>query len=269
MHTSRILNATDFQYWHEDGLAGKSMDFATFCPHYHATDRIGVVSPQLEDGIFHASYAVLSLATQFYDECRRQAESFFNYPNHFAFLAVSKEGISVQHQRLQLELNEMGSAWAGLDIWPDSNWIQTPDDVTGMLKKVFDWQISRLFWPYSLTASPNTDQLPLHVWRLLRTRLQTVYYYQSPTPTHAIRGTQIVETLRQRSADRLPVEAQATAPTRQRDSTAEGMYPYMECYQQVSVDTFLTDMASCFPDDAEGQVAALQSARVPSSASNQ
>ena len=261
MHTSRELSSTDFQYWCIEEPASRQTGLAVFCPDYQASDRIGIVSPHLEDGIIHTGYALLALTTAFYDCWRAQTDTFFDYPHHFAFLDVTAAGVALHDQRLPLPLQDLGSPWGGLDVWPDSNWILTSGDATGMLKKVFDWQISRLFWPNGLVPTRTAEQLPVHVWRLLHTRLQTVYYYNTPHPTHEIRATQTVETIVQRSIARLPEESHPAVSARQMDDAignSANAYPYTERYQRVSVDAFLTDMAFCFPEDVEAQAHSAQ-----------
>jgi hypothetical protein len=261
MHTSRELSSTDFQYGCLEESTLRQAGFAAFCPDYQVRDRVGIVSPYLEDGILHTGYALLALTTAFYDRLRAQSDTFFDYPHHFAFLDATAAGVALHDQRLALPLEALGSPWGGLDVWPDSNWILTAGDVTGMLKKVFDWQISRLFWPNGFVSARTADQLPVHVWRLLRTRLQTVYYYNTPHPTHEIRATQIVETIVQRSIARLPQESHRTVLARQLANATGNpadVYPYTERYQHVSVDAFQTDMAFCFPEDVEDEARAAQ-----------
>jgi hypothetical protein len=67
MHTSTRLQASDFAFWQRcpDGL--KPIDFDQFWPDYHPQDRVGVVSPCLEDGVYHTAGALLALTTRFYD----------------------------------------------------------------------------------------------------------------------------------------------------------------------------------------------------------
>lgn len=249
MHTSRILRSNDFQY---DVIAEPTQsenDFATFCPHYQVWNRIGVISPHLEDGIVHTGYALLALTTAFYDMLRAQTESFFDYPHHFAFFDATETGVATRHQRVILDTATLGNPWGALDVWPDSNWILAPGTVTGMLRKIFEWQISCLFWPYGFVPEETSDKLPLHVWRLLHTRLHTVYYYNSPHPTHTIRATQTVEDVVKRSLDRLPDEVQPLEVNRAPvDSTTHLAHKhiYNEHYQRVNQDTFLDTMAVCF-----------------------
>jgi hypothetical protein len=258
MHTSRELSSTDFQYWSIEEPIHCQVGLTAFCPDYQSSDRIGVVSPYLEDGILHTGYALLALTTAFYDRWRAQTDVFFDYPHHFAFLDVTTAGVATHDQRLLLPLEALGSPWGGLDVWPDSNWILTSGDPMGMLKKVFDWQISRLFWPHGFLPARTADSLPVHVWRLLRTRLQTVYYYNTPRPTHEIRTTPTVETIVQRSIARLPAESGTAVSARLRSNSSADVYSYTERYQHVSVDAFLTDMAFCFPEDVEVQARSAQ-----------
>ena len=62
-----------------------------------------------------------------------------------------------------------------------------------MLKRVFDWQINRLFWPEDYLPDAEDMSLPTHVQRILRARLRTVYYYNTSQPNLAIHATQPVD----------------------------------------------------------------------------
>ena len=249
MHTSKVLNATDFQYWSLPAQSQVAVEFSTFCPQYHTLDRVGIVSPTFEEGLRYTAYALLALATAFYDVLRAQSADFYDYPHHFAFLAVHPTGVRTRAGYLLLDHAAMGAPWGGLDVWPDSNWIAAPDSAAGMLKKVFDWQISRLFWPENIRAEEEGLRLPGHVRALLRTRLKTVYYYHTTAPTVAIQATQQVEDMVQRSLARLPNQTaagQAALPSTCGPLAAADRFPYYEQYRQVSVQEFLSAMDACF-----------------------
>jgi hypothetical protein len=249
MHTSKILRPTDFTYCSMAGQKSCTADLQTFCPGYHILDRVGVVSPCLEDGIRHTGYALLALTTAFYDVLRASTRDFYDYPQHFAFLDASPTGVQTHAGRLRLDHAAMGAPWGGLDVWPDSNWVTAPGTASGMLKKVFDWQISRLFWPEPLHVAADEPRFPLHVRRLLATRLKTVYYYNTTAPTIAIGVTAAVEELVHKSLQRLPAlvsPTYATRPALSCDGAATGGLPYVEGYRHVSVATFLETMADCF-----------------------
>lgn len=249
MHTSKVLCSTDFHYSPLPARAGIRGDFSTFCPQYHPLDRVGVVSPYLEEGVRQTGYALLALTTAFYDVLRARSADFYDYPHHFAFLDASATGVQTHGGRLPLDHATMGAPWGGLDVWPDSNWIVVPGTVTGMLKKVFDWQISRLFWPEDFAADADASRLPAHVRALLSTRLKTVYYYNTAAPTMAIHVTQPVEDLVSRSLARLP-NALGTAlppmPVQHGTDLAADGFLYVARYRQVSVPDFLDAMATCF-----------------------
>jgi len=135
------------------------------------------VSPCLADGIRYTGYALLALTTAFYDLLRARAVDFFDYPHHFAFLDINHAGVRTHAGRLVLDHAAIGSPWGGLDVWPGSNWIVGPGSASGMLKKVFDWQISCLFWPEDLCTGSDEPRFPSYIRRLLSTQLKTVYYY--------------------------------------------------------------------------------------------
>jgi hypothetical protein len=247
MHTSTILRATDFTYCSVAGQASSLTDFQTFCPGYQPLDRVGVVSLCLEDGIRYTGFALLALTTAFYDVLRARPAEFYDYPQHFAFLDADETGVQTHTGRLSMSQAAMGAPWGRLDVWPDSNWITATGTATGMLKKVFDWQISRLFWPESLHVKANELPLPLHVRRLLATRLKTVYYYNTATPTIAIGATTAVEELVQSSFQRLPSAGSTPYTSHLALPGADtNRFPYGEHYRQVSVETFLETLADGF-----------------------
>ena len=238
MHTSKLLRASDFQYWQLTENERISVDFNGFCPNYHELDRVGVISPCIEDGILYTGDALLALTTAFYDVLRAREIEFFDYPQHFAFIGASAE--TVQTRAEPLPLDRIGTGWGNLDVWPDSKWILTPGSVTGMLKKAFDFQINRLFLPHGFKPGSDESLLPAYARKMLGTRLKAVYYYNTPVANLEIRGSQQVADLIQRSVADLPnADSEIEHP-------APSGFPFVGRYQQVSVDEFLEDMAGCF-----------------------
>ncbi len=252
MHTSQILQSGDFQYWHKEQDTLVEVDFHTCFPDYHRVDRIGVVSPHLEDGALHTRYALLAATTTFYDGLRARGGEFFDYPHHFAFCDVTAEGIATQCGRLALDQTTFG-VWSGLDVWPESQWIQASGSVESMLQHAFAWQINCLFWPESFMPGAGVEPLPVYVQPLLAARLKTVYYYDTAQPDVEIRVNATVEKLvREKSLSRLPEpvrEAIQDVPTAT-VSSATSPFPYVERYRRVPLDAFLADMAPCFQNAA-------------------
>ena len=197
---------------------------------------------RLEDGILHTSYALLALTTAFFDAHRAHAPGFYIYPQHFAIIGADESGVSTGAGRLDLTLDAAASAWGWLDVWPESNWISSPASATAILHKVYDFHINQLFWPQDLIASdaPQADLLPEYARRVLRTRLKSVYYYNSPAPTVEISAAQPAVEIVQESIGRLPTAVQRTL--------SQEAPPRQESYRQVKVDDFLQDMESCFAD---------------------
>jgi hypothetical protein len=242
MHTSNVLSASDFQYWHVDADDVIRVDFDTFCPNYHEFDRIGVVSPFLEDGVLHTGCALLALTTAFYDVLRSRGTDFFDYPHHFALIGANDAGINTRGERLPIDDATIGASWGNLDVWPDSNWIPAPGTALGMVKKVFDLQINRLFWPHDFIKSRDEARLPAYVRDLLKARLKTVYYYNSTAPDWELHVTRQVEDIVRKSVERLPDFDSAaqgqTRPHRVVQTSADNLF-YIERYRLVSIDDFL------------------------------
>ncbi len=303
MHTSQALSSSHFRYRRighaASGVAPNSgaqfNEFSSFCARYHEQDRVGVVSPRLEDGILHTAYALLALTTAFYDAQRARASDFFIYPQHFAIIGADHNGVETGIGRLDLTLDEagMGGAWSWLDVWPASNWLTAPGTPADMIQKVFDFQINRLFWPHNFKARRgNIEQrvrnsarkpgdyairprgrpqdqplLPDYARKLLKARLKSVHYYNTPAPTVEISAAQAAADIVQESIERLPEAVQRALPQQEMgkggahqggnglpsdqtqpssiDPSADD-YPYRESYRQVNIDDFLQDIDACF-----------------------
>ncbi len=268
MHTSQALRSSHFEY-RRPGADGR-VAFSAFCADYHDQDRVAVVSPRLEDGVLHTAYALLALTTAFYDVQRANGGDFFIYPQHFAIIgehppgaaparppngSSDKIGIATGAGRLDLTLDEagIGGAWAWLDVWPGGNWHTASQTPAAMLKKAFDLHINRLFWPQDYTPRSRPVQatengecadppLPEYARKMLRTRLKSVYYYNTSAPTIEIIADQPAVDIVQFSLDKLP------APLRQTldQDTDPPSSPGLESFRQVSVNDFLDDVAACF-----------------------
>ena len=270
MHTSQQLRSSHFEYRRPD--AGGRVAFSAFCAGYHDQDRVGVVSPRLEDGILYTSYALLALTTAFYDVQRAGGTDFFIYPQHLAIIGqgpsdasgihvetgrTDQIGIATGAGRLDLSLDEggIGGAWAWLDVWPASNWHTAPAAPTAMLQKVFDLHINRLFWPQDFLPEHRQERttdngeyayhpLPDYARRILSTRLKSVYYYNTSAPTVEISAAQPAVDIVQLSIERLPEAVRQTL-----EKEAQPVHPMgYESYRQVSVDDFIEDMEACFTD---------------------
>ncbi|HEY3237612.1 MAG TPA: hypothetical protein VGJ84_23025 [Polyangiaceae bacterium] len=243
MHTSSLLISTDFRYSRLTEGSETPSDFDALFPKYHPLDRVGVVSPYWEDGIFAAGYALLALTTAFYDAQRERSENFFDYPHHFAFLDADADGVLSRSGRLPMTRSTMGAPWGELDVWPESNWIAAPGTVTGMLQAVFERQITRLFWPEDFTPGLQGPPLPDHVLALLKARLTNVCYYKSARPTFAIHVTLAVEHVVRRSRELLPhgltPRPPACTPARNRAADA---FPYVAEYRPAQTEAFLADV---------------------------
>jgi hypothetical protein len=114
-----------------------------------------------------------------------------------------------------------------------------------MLKKAFDFQINRLFWPQDFKQGSDESPLPTYARKMLGTRLKAVYYYNTPTPNVEIRASQKVADLVQRSLAEFP-NAESEIKGRVDEHPTQSNFPSVARYQQVSVDDFLEDMAGSF-----------------------
>ena len=213
-------------------------------------DRVGVVSPCLEDGVLRASYGLLALTTAFYDAHRARSLDFFAYPQHFAFVGQCEHKVQTQQGLQSTERTGLWDAWGWLDVWPDSKWVTAPATASAMLRGVFDHQINRLFWPHDLKPDHNEDILPAYAFRMLQTDLKMVVYYGLPITNTVsendmigVQASSSVFDIVTESLMRLPLN-----PSNDTIQTRKAQLSQIEWYQPVKVDDFLTSMSQCFEE---------------------
>ena len=180
---------------------------------------------------------MLALTTAFYDSQRVRSTDFFDYPQHFAFVNAIGEGVQTDSHRSAPNAAKTWEAWSWLDVWPDNKWIIAPATATGLLQKVFDFQINRLFWPYGLVPAPDEQALPAYAYRMLRTRLKSVHYYTNGMPDQA--QLPRIEVCVSPAADELWRESIARLPW---VAPAESIPSPVEQLQPVNIVDFLAAM---------------------------
>ncbi|MFZ1753543.1 MAG: hypothetical protein WBO46_08685 [Caldilineaceae bacterium] len=182
------------------------------------------------------------MTTAFYDCQRARSSDFFDYPQHFAFVgtAYGNAGeVDVQTApRLRApNMPATWDAWGWLDVWPGNKWITAPPTATGLLQRVFDFQINRLFWPQELLPAAGEPALPAYAYQMLRTRLKSVYFYTTATFDQAhgsvieVHTTSVANELWQESIGKLPGTDQNPQPLPQTDRL-----------QRVDIDDFLNTL---------------------------
>ena len=248
MHTSELLQSTDFAYWQVAGDGEIAADFEAFCLDYHNLDRVGVVSPCLEDGILHTGIALLALTTAYYDIQRQRADEFATYPHHFAFVGADEAGLRSRNGSVAGDLAGVWDAWSWMDVWPSHKWLTTDPTAASMLKMVFDNQINRLFWPAGWRPEPDAFQLPAYVQSMLASDLKGVYLYSvAPSPKQdstellGIAGTTAVTQIIDESLSNLPAAAKPLAHEQQ---------PAKQWYRRIDVGDFLVELADCFEKES-------------------
>ena len=237
MHTSSRLKTTDFTWQRIVPSGPVDSDFSTLFPDYHPQDRIGIVSPQLEDGILHAGGLLLALTTAFYDVCRASGPTFFDYPQHLAFLGGDQTGVYTASGEILTNRDEWSAAWGWLDVWPEGNWIIVPPHPVELLERIEQLHINRLLWPESLVHTPPDRLLPAYARRLLASRLKSVWLYDSPAPDVELRLSPVAATLMAESVARLPGPPVCANQPGALDTFR---------YRIVETEAFLTDRAACF-----------------------
>lgn len=236
MHTSAVLTAEDFTCALRLGEQEEwtPTPLSTLFPEYHPLDRIGVVSPRLEEGIAFVGVTVLALTTAFYDLQRQHAMSFFDYPHHFALLGDENTALSHSAGLTDDLATRLEATWGNLDVWPDTNWQFAPPTATAMLRLAFSLQINRLFWPERLEPAGNGGRLPAYARQLLCTRLKSVHLYGSEKANVGIQGSTLVGSLLENSLSCLPVPSP--------DQFSQGR----NLLRRITPEEFLDRMAECF-----------------------
>jgi len=229
----------NFQFWQHRAQRSTARDFMAFCPDYHALDRVGVVSPTLEAGILHTSHALLALTTAFYDTLRARTTEFFDYPQHFAFVGAQGVEVHTEGGLLPPATPNLWHAWSWLDVWPEAKWVTTPATATDMLRRVFDYQINRVFWPRSLKPASNETPLPAYAWKMLKTHVKAVYYYDCAEQNTQSSAVERVEIRLAPAVDAVVQESRALLPP---GVITDQATPSSQYYEAVAVDDFLATM---------------------------
>lgn len=237
VHTSSLLKSSDFTYWRLEAGGPTPADFATLFPDYHELDRVGVVSPNLEDGVLSTGTGILALTTAFYDVQRAKDQEFFTYPQHFALLGGVGDRVWTRQGLLPRTEPLLGATWGNLDVWPETNWFVAAPTAFGMLQQLFALQINRLFWPESLQPDDVEAHLPAYARSLLRSRLKSVFLYNTDSPNVEIRALPPAIDILAKSSVKLPGDVPPHA-------TGD-----LNSLRQITTPEFLTGIAACFEAD--------------------
>ncbi len=242
MHTSERIAQSDFVYRRRQDAEWRVLSFGEAFPDYHPQDRAGLVSPRLEDGVCGAGGAVLGLATGFYDCLRSKEEVFFDYPQHHAFIGGQGTRIHTRHGDRDLTVEQMGGAWGWLDVWPETNWHLCPAEPTKMIEAIFRHQINRVFWPATFLPDTVNDPLSKYAYKLLHSRLKSVWYYDCAEPDLVVRTTGPAVAVINESMERLPGCDSHRSP-----DVIDTAGPELENrFKAVEPQVFLQEMAVCF-----------------------
>ncbi len=245
LHTSDRIAQTDFVYRRLRDSETGDLSFTDAYKDYHPQDRVGLVSPRLEDAIYGTAAAVLGLATGFYDSLRSRTDEFFDYPQHHVFIGGQGARVCARSGNLDLSIEEMGSAWGWLDVWPETNWHLCPATPVNMLDAVFRQQVNRVFWPASFMPGAVDEPLSHYVCKLLRGRLKSVWYYECMDADVEVRALGSAAEVIRESLGRLPrgdAETHHAVETTSRPWIANRFKP-------VEPEAFLEDMTACFTDE--------------------
>lgn len=245
MHTSERITQSDFVYRRRQDSKSEVLSFSEAYPDYHPQDRVGLVSPRLEDGVFGLAGAVLGLATGFYDCLRSNGGEFFNYPQHHVFIGGRDVRVLTRNGDRDLSIAEMGSAWGWLDVWPETNWHLCPATPAGMLEAAFRLQVNRLFWPASFMPGTVDKPLSHYAYKLLSGRLKSVWYYDCEDGHLDVRASGPAADVIRESLERLPHGGRET----NRESNAAGQPWFENRFKPVEPEAFLEDMSVCFRDE--------------------
>ena len=244
MHTSERITQSDFVYRRRQGSKSKVLSFSDAYPDYHPQDRVGLVSPRLEDGVFGLAGAVLGLATGFYDCLRSQGGEFFNYPQHHVFIGGRDARVHTRNGDQDLSIQEMGSPWGWLDVWPETNWHLCAATPASMLEAAFRLQVNRVFWPASFMPEEVDRPLSHYAYQLLRGRLKSVWYYGCEDGNLEVRASGSAADVIRESLERLPRGGAESF-----NEMDKASLPWtVNRFRAVKPEVFLEDMSVCFTD---------------------
>lgn len=244
MHTSERITQSDFVYRRWQDSKSEVLPFSEAFPDYHPQDRVGLVSPRLEDGVFELAGAVLGLATGFYDCLRSNGGEFFNYPQHHVFIGGGNGRVHTRNGGRDLSIPEMGRAWGWLDVWPETNWHLLPATPAGMLEAAFRIQVNRLFWPASFMPGTVDEPLSHYACRLLSGRLKSVWYYDCEEGNLEVRASGPAAEVIRESLERLPCGTKE----KHHDRNPPNRACFEHRFKPVEPEAFLEDMSVCFTD---------------------
>jgi hypothetical protein len=241
-----MLTSTDYAFERMNGAESVPAEFSDFCADYHPQDRIGVVSPVMDDGVYGCAGALLACTTAYYDTKRHRNDGFFDYPQHFCVLDMDEDGVNTRQGRRKLDWQTIGSPWGNLDVWPSCKWHGAAGGAAGMLQKVMDLQIDRLFWPerFAPARPQGAARLPKYVGMMLRTHLKQVYYYATDRPTIRVRGSSVVADLARNSIERLPGQSSVESAIPARSEA--NRWSWNELHRQSAPAEFMARFADYF-----------------------
>ena len=169
MHTSQQISLNDFSII--DKKNNVEIDFNTFCPNYYNRDRIAIINPFCNEALLGASRITFAFTAAFYESLRSAQKPFFNYPQHFTLFVGGKNTVSQKYCK----------PWTMLDVWPDSQWRHCENNITAILKMLFELQVNRIIWPLGWTPTESLNKLPDSTYKILLNRIDNVYFYGSKT----------------------------------------------------------------------------------------
>ncbi len=244
MHTSERVESSNFVYRRLSDSEPDFLSFSDAYPDYHPQDRVGLVSPHLEDALVGTAAAVLGLATGFYDCLRSKEEVFFDYPQHHVFIGGLAPNVHTRGGTIPMTEKEWGGPWGWLDVWPETNWHLCPATPVRMLDAVFQHQINRVFWPASFMPVEVDEPLSHYARKLLSGRLKSVWYYDCTEADMEVRASESAVDIIRESLERLPQSCMDDTGT---GKAASGQWIHNR-FKVVEPQAFLQDMAICFTD---------------------
>jgi hypothetical protein len=245
MHTRAILR---FDHFRTSGAEGRCpLGFPHLCPEYHPQDRIAVVAPQLDAAVSGTARALLACTTAFYDASRDRGNDYFDYPQHFCILDADGQTVNTTRGRVEADIAAVAAAWSNLDVWPECKWHCTDGTSNAMLRKVFELQIDRVFWPEGFSTPDDDPPLPAYMRRTLMSHLKQVCYYNASEPTVNIHAGGPALELVKASLARLPGDDSCGRATGQElRPGADGFIAHGERFRQVSCMDFLAEHEALF-----------------------
>ena len=245
MHLTDLAQLSDFKLRTQDNKKHHE-NVIDFCPRFRKKDRVGIVSKNIEDGLFGAGYPILAMVLAYY---KLNIHSSYNtYPPYFCFIEEKNGKTSTRIGSTGLQLKKSGGAWQFFDFWPKTRWVPIKPDINNVISSITAKKISRLFWPKNylkkqIKILKKRDKKNIKC-NLETSALESIYIYGEKAGNIRIHVRPKIEKLILRAIKHMPFEdkTKITELIQKRGVLSEkGKYKYYQEFKLISKTEFIKE----------------------------